>query len=101
MKKLLLLLSVWSLTFSGALFAAEAVSPLRVLYIGQRAGEFTPLLKEHFAKVEAVTRDQFQPKQAEGFDVVLLDWPQSGTTRGAWLDGSPLGKRENWRKPTV
>jgi hypothetical protein len=32
---------------------------------------------------------------------VLLDWPQSGTMRGNWLDGAPLGNREDWDKPTV
>ncbi len=85
---------------TGVLQAAEIV-PLRVLYIGSRIGEFGPFLKEHFKQVETVTRDQFQLKQADNFDVVLLDWPQSGTMRGAWLDGSPLGKREGWHKPTV
>ncbi len=75
--------------------------PQKVLYIGQRGDEFVPFLKEHFAKVESVTREKFRPPQAKDFDVVLLDWPQSGAMRGAWLDGSPLGRREDWSKPTV
>ncbi len=100
MKKLLFLL-VSMLVSSVALTAAETVLPLRVLYIGHRPGEFAPLLQEHFSRVETVARDRFQPRQAENFDVVLLDWPQSGAGRGAWLDGSPLGRREDWRKPTV
>ncbi len=72
-----------------------------MLYIGHRADEFVPFLKEHFAKVDSVSREKFQPPQAKDFDVILLDWPQSGGMRGAWLDGSPLGKREEWAKPTV
>src|SRR6185437_6174376 len=84
-------------------FAAEPGYglPQKILYICHRGDEFMPFLKEHFAKVESVTRDKFQPSQAKGFDVVLLDWPQSGQMRGAWLDGSPLGRREDWAKPTV
>ena len=87
--------------FAAALFAAENLLPQRVLYIGQRAPEFEPFLKNHFAGVHSVSRDAFKPAQAQAFDVVLLDWPQSGTTRGAWLDGAPLGRREGWGKPTV
>jgi hypothetical protein len=100
MKKLISLLA-FALLFAGTLRAADTVLPLRVLYIGHRAGAFLPLLQEHFATVKSVTRDQFKPPQADSFDVVLLDWPQSGNMRGAWLDGSPLGRREDWKKPTV
>jgi hypothetical protein len=100
MKKIVLLL-VGLLVLTGTLRAADAVSPLRVLYIGHRPAEFAPLLQAHFAKVETVALKQFQPSQAEAFDVVLLDWPQSRAMRGAWLDGSPLGRREDWKKPTV
>ena len=87
----------------GTAAAADAVSPLRVFYIGNRAGEFEPLLKVHFARVESapLPRDAIKPEQVKDFDVVLLDWPQSHSMRGAWLDGSPLGKREDWNKPTV
>jgi hypothetical protein len=75
--------------------------PQRVLYIGHRSSDFEPFLKAHFAKVESVSRDQFVPGKAKDFDVVMLDWPQSMQMRGAWLDGSPLGKREDWSKPTI
>jgi len=87
--------------FAANLFASEALLPQRVLYVGHRAPDFEPFLNTNFAKVESVSRDEFKPSQAKDFDVVLLDWPQSGTTRGAWLDGSPLGKRETWNNPTV
>lgn len=83
------------------LFASEISLPQRVLYIGHRATDFVPFLQKYFTKVEAVPLDKFVPSQAKDFDVVLLDWPQSGTTRGNWLDGAPLGNRENWNKPTV
>lgn len=101
MKKILLLILV--LASFTASRATETVLPLRVLYIGNRAGEFEPLLKAHFTKVESVPlpHHAIQPELVKNFDVVLLDWPQSGTMRGAWLDGSPLGKREDWHKPTV
>src|SRR5579862_10005982 len=88
--------------FAENLFAGDA-APLtqHVLYIGHRSNSFEPFLKKHFAKVESVPRENFKPAQAKDFDVVLLDWPQSGAMRGAWLDGAPLGKREEWTKPTV
>ena len=89
------------LALAGTLSAAEAVMLLKVLYVGHRAGEFVPLLQAHFTKVESVVREQFKPGQADDFDVVLLDWPQSHAMHGAWLDGSPLGKRGEWKKPTV
>jgi hypothetical protein len=101
MKAVHLFLLMLAMIFPATVFAADALLPLRVLYIGHRAGQFVPLLKAHFTKVDSVVRDQFKPAQAEDFDVVLLDWPQSGGMRGAWLDGSPLGKREDWKKPTV
>jgi hypothetical protein len=75
--------------------------PQKVLYIGHRADEYVPFLKEHFALVDSVTREAFHSPQEKNFNVVLLDWPQSGSMQGAWLKGSPLGKREDWAKPTV
>ena len=83
------------------LFASESLLPQRVLYIGHRASEFEPFLKIRFTNVASVSLDGFKPSQAKDYDVVLLDWPQSGTTRGNWLDGSPLGNREDWHKPTI
>jgi len=75
--------------------------PQRVLYIGHRSSAFEPLLKEHFAEVKSAAREQFQPAQAKDFDVVVLDWPQSGERHGAWVNGAPLGQRHDWHKPTV
>jgi hypothetical protein len=99
MKGLLTLAAVCLL--GGSLLASPL--PQRVLYIGNRGPEFEPFLKEHFAKVESIPipAARVDPSQTADFDVVLLDWPQSHATHGAWLDGSPLGNREDWSKPTV
>jgi len=81
--------------------ASESPISLRVLYVGHRPAEFEPCLKTHFAKVGSTPRESFQPKSAKDFDVVLLDWPQSDLVRQQRDGASPLGKREEWSKPTV
>ena len=90
-----------ALALPAAASPVAGVQPLSVLYIGDRTGEFAPLLKAHFTRVDTISLGAFQPGNEEVFDVVLLDWPQSHQQRGAWLDGSPLGRREAWHKPTV
>jgi len=88
-------------------------NPKAVLYLGNagsaRAREFERFLKDHFARVGVANRDGFDPRRAEGYDVVLLDWSH----RDANTDGkfefpypekglkSPLGERSGWSKPTV
>ena len=75
---------------------------LRVIYVGsERADEFIEFLKPHVAAIESVDRDAFKPADAEKFDVVLLDWPQSGSARMERTDTSPLGMRKDWGRPTV
>ncbi len=81
---------------------AQGVIPLKVLYVGEaptsaRATQFTGFLQKRVSAVQAVSRTQFQPAQAAGFDVVLLDWPQPGTLG----KNPPLGERAAWTKPTV
>jgi hypothetical protein len=71
----------------------------RIIYIGHRADQFEPFLKKHFPKVQSVALGDFQPSMADNFDVVLLDWPQTGF--GKFDDRSPLGDRATWHKPTV
>ena len=92
-----------ALAFAFTLSAAESPMPLKVLYIGPREADFVPLLQARFSKVESLPlpHDSISAAQVKDFDVVLLDWPQSHAMRGAWLNGSPLGKREDWKKPTV
>ena len=59
-------------------FAADALLPQRVLYVGQREADFAPFLRQHFAKVQCIARSNTGIDQAvvKDFDVVLLDWPQ-------------------------
>jgi hypothetical protein len=83
--------------------AAETPIPLNVLYIGSakspRAGEFAAFLKKHFARVTVADRAKFEPMAARDADVVLFDWSQSeGDLRQTPL---PLGRCEDWTKPTV
>ena len=75
------------------LLAAEATLPQRVLYVGHRGAEFEPLLKQNFAQTKFVSRNEFKPSAAQGFDVVLLDWPQSKEARADRSGKSPLGVR--------
>ncbi len=91
------------LTLLISLVSGSAVmQPQKVLYVGHRAAEFEPLLKQHFAKVETIARERFLPAQAAPYDVVLLDWPQSNLARSQRNKAStPLGAREDWGKPTV
>ena len=86
--------------------AAVDLAKLSVLYVGEptnsaRAKQFTEFLQEHVGRVDAANRRGFQPSRAGDFDVVLLDWPQSGATQQEWKQPAPLGKRSEWTKPTV
>lgn len=90
--------------------AQTAPSTLRVLYVGHRPEGFEPLLKKHFAKVKSVGREEFRQGAQDGFDVVLLDWPQEpdkwasnddGYEKLARAGDTPLGHRAAWTKPTV
>lgn len=87
--------------------AAVGLAQLKVLYVGEpstssRARQYVAFLEKNFQRTESATRRGFDPKAANDFDVVLLDWPQSGTsTEQEWKQPSPLGAREVWRKPTV
>ncbi len=84
---------------------AADVDKLKVLYVGDvgtpRAQQFTDFLKQNAGRFETAVRGAFKPNQAEGFDVVVLDWPQSVTARDERLKRSPIGDRETWTKPTV
>ena len=77
-----------------------AKSDLRVLYVGTpsspRGVAYAKFLAAHFRHAEAADRDGFDPGRAKGFDVVLLDWPQSEREAKP-----PLGPKDAWGKPTV
>lgn len=89
--------------------AGESVRPLdqlKVLYAGDRdssrATHFQGFLKHNVGRIEVVARDSFKSSDAEEFDVVLLDWPQSDSARNdRKSERSPLGERALWSKPTV
>ena len=102
---LIAILVVLGATASRATAQSAPVKPLgelRVLYVGsERAADYAGFLQEHLSKIETVSRADFQPKQAAGFDVVLLDWPQGEETREMRKLRSPLGAREEWNTPTV
>lgn len=84
---------------------AADLDRLKLLYVGDsesaRAQEFTGFLEMNVGSVEFASRENFQPQRAKGFDVVLLDWPQSSEARLERGMGSPLGTRSTWNKPTV
>src|SRR4051794_29193865 len=85
---------------------AIELDKLQVLYVGEppsstRAKAVTGFLQKNVGRTEAVARQGFKQAQAEGFDVVVLDWPQSDKTELERQQGSPLGARASWAKPTV
>jgi len=85
---------------------AVDLDKLNVLYVGEapnttRAKQVTEFLQKNVGRIEAVSRQGFKQEQAASFDVVLLDWPQSDKTEQERLQGSPLGPRASWTKPTV
>jgi hypothetical protein len=67
-----------------AVWCADAASAdpadkinLRVLYAGRpgdaRTAEFVAFLGQHFTKVGEASYSDFEPKMADGYDVVLFD----------------------------
>jgi hypothetical protein len=100
----LLGIAILSLCFPFANQAAK-LEQLKVLYLGEaggdRAHEFAKFLQTKVGLVKVVSRQAFQAPQAEDFDVVILDWPQSAKVRFERGMGSPLGTRADWNKPTV
>jgi hypothetical protein len=92
---------------------ADQTQPLRVLYVGNkgtdRAHSYAKFVAERFALFGAANRSTFDPRSAEGADVVVLDWSQSDSVRSPVSDiahserdlKSPLGPRSRWGKPTV
>lgn len=85
---------------------AVELNKLKLLYVGEptnstRAKQVASFLQKNAAQTQAVDRRGFRPEQANEFDVVVLDWPQSGNTEQERKQGSPLGARSSWNKPTV
>ncbi len=85
---------------------AAGLDNLNVIYVGEatnttRAKQVTEFLQKNVGRLEAVSRQGFKQEQANSFDVVVLDWPQSDKTEQERQQGSPLGARASWTKPTV
>src|SRR3954470_3881462 len=101
--RVLIVFAVWVTALGGWLSAqGKELKELKVLYIGsERPEQFLPFLEKHVAQVESRKRSAFVPADAAAFDVVLLDWPQGEETREMRKLKSPLGRREEWSKPTV
>ena len=82
--------------------SAKELRELKVLYVGsERASAYVGFLSGNVAQIEAKSRKSFEVRDAAGFDVVLLDWPQGEETRDMRTLKSPLGRRDEWEKPTV
>ncbi|MHC4712241.1 MAG: hypothetical protein ACYTAN_03085 [Planctomycetota bacterium] len=72
---------------------------LRILYAGLPGGarekDFVDFLSQHFAHVEAGDFTRFAGKDAEGFDVVILDYEGDGR-------GAPMPELSvDYARPTV
>lgn len=99
-KRLGLILALALLTAAWLCPAAD-LPGLKVLYVGStngaRAEQFRAFLATNVQQVVIAERVGFDPARAQAFDVVLLDWPQSGKTDRK----SPLGPLKDWSTPTV
>jgi hypothetical protein len=84
---------------------AKELRSLKLLYVADvgtpREQSFTEFFRKHVKSVDTVARHGFDPATAAGYDVVVLDWPQSEETREMRKLTSPLGPRERWGRPTV
>ena len=81
---------------------AGELRELTVLYVGsERASAYVHLLSGKVARIETKSREDFKISDAAAFDVVVLDWPQGEETREMRKLKSPLGRRDEWEKPTV
>jgi hypothetical protein len=76
-----------------AISQGDAKIKLRVLYAGvpgdARTVEFVAFLEKHFTKVGQASYSQFQPKMADGYDVVLFDAEPKPTPGHIGLPSSP------------
>jgi len=86
MRRERLLVPAIAATISCCLVACQGESPkkeelklsLRILYVGYpgtaREKDFVDFLENHFAKVGKGDLNKFEAKDAEGFDVIILDY---------------------------
>jgi hypothetical protein len=71
--------AVAALAFLGPAAHAADKANVKVLYAGKvnspRARDFTAFLGKHFIKVTPVDLGKLRDADAQGHDVVLIDWP--------------------------
>ena len=84
---------------------ASDLKSLSVLYVGDsgspRAKSFSSLIEPQVKRFQSASRTDFAPFKADGYDVVVLDWPQGIDNLKGPDAKAPLGPRETWDKPTV
>jgi hypothetical protein len=84
---------------------AKDLKSLKVLYVGDpdtpRGKSIEELIRPSVSEYAAAKRDTFEPKSAAAYDVVVLDWPQDSANFRIPNFAAPLGKREDWGRPTV
>lgn len=81
-----LILTAWMILAMTGICCAQVTQPakvdLRVYYAGhvgsQREAEFAGFLREHFREVKTGDLASFDGRQADGFDVVLMDHDGDG-----------------------
>lgn len=99
--RLLVVVLLLGLISTASIYANE-LAELNILYIGkERTSEYVRFLEENVAHVTAIDRAEFDAAYGASFDVVLLDWPQNRKAHDMRNLISPLGKREEWSRPTV
>jgi hypothetical protein len=102
MRLSLLLIVILFLVCARSFAADREKLNLGVLYVGSpdsaRGKAYADFLQKHFGRVDTAERKGFDPRRAEPFDVVILDWPQSERPE---MPASPFGPKEAWHKPTV
>ncbi len=71
-------LSCLSLALTSSSSRADEPIPLKILYAGHpgtpRERDFVEFLKAHFTRVESMSYEEFKESDAQGRDVVILDW---------------------------
>jgi len=104
MKPLAVLLGI-AFALAGYTTHSADLDKLKVLYVGDpevpRAKQFEGFLRQNLGRVQVASRSVFKPAEANEFDVVLLDWPQTGSAGADHQVRAPLGERAAWTRPTV
>jgi hypothetical protein len=97
---LVLLVTIWATVFLCACcFGSDEKLSLAILYAGhpgsEREADFVRFLKRHFVRVATGDLGKFRARDADTFDVVIMDYDEDFSRR-------PLPKlREDYKRSTV